>query len=198
MKKIVWIIVIILVLLVTAGAVMFGEIYNELATKQEGVNNAWAQAANAYQGRLDLVPGLIMTVRGYAEHEKATLQDVIDARVRIMKINTSPAILSDPNQLARFQDAQTGLTSSLGRLLVVVEQNPDLKASKNFLELQTRLGGAENKITAERRKFNETAKAFNAFRRRVPNFFVADMTGIKNKTYFETDEDVRTAPLVRF
>lgn len=198
MKKILLALLVIIIGLVVVAALVFGSVYNNLVSKEEGVNSAWAQVENVYQRRLDLVPNLVETVKGYAAHEKATMLDVIEARSKITKMNTSSAIISDPNMLAKFQEAQTQLTSALGRLLVVVEQYPDLKASQNFLALQTQLEGTENRITVERRRFNEVAKDFNAFRRQFPNIVVANGMGFKNKAYFQADQDAKTAPLVKF
>lgn len=188
----------IIVAIVVVAALVFGGVYNSLVSKEEGVNSAWAQVENVYQRRLDLVPNLVETVKGYAVHEKSTMKDVIEARSKIAQINTSAAIISDPNMLAKFQEAQTQLTAALGRLLVVVEQYPDLKASQNFLALQTQLEGTENRITIERRRFNEIAKDFNAFRRQFPNIIVANIMGFKSKAYFQADQDAKTAPLVKF
>jgi len=198
MKKIVFVVLGVIVALIVIGALAFGGVYNQLVSREEGVNSAWAQVENVYQRRLDLVPNLVMTVRGYAAHEKSTLQDVIEARSKITKMNPSAAIISDPNMLAKFQEAQTQLTSALGRLLVVVEQYPDLKASQNFLALQTQLEGTENRITVERRRFNDAAQGFNAFRRQFPNVIVANVMGFKSKAYFQADQDAKTAPLVKF
>jgi len=113
-------------------------------------------------------------------------------------MNLSSAVINDPTQLAKFQEAQTQLTSALSRLLVVVEQYPDLKASQNFLALQTQLEGTENRITVERRRFNEAAQGFNAFRRQFPNVIVAKIMGFKSKAYFQADQDAKTAPQVKF
>lgn len=198
MTKILLIVLGIVVAMVVIGALAFGGVYNSLVSKEEGVNSAWAQVENVYQRRLDLVPNLVETVKGYAAHEKTTLQDVVEARSNITKMNTSAGIISDPNMLAKFQEAQTQLTSALGRLLVVVEQYPDLKASQNFLALQTQLEGTENRITVERRRFNEAAQDFNAFRRQFPNVIVANLMNFKNKAYFQADQDAKTAPLVKF
>ncbi len=198
MKKALLIILGILVVIVVAGALAFGGIYNNLVTKEEGVNSAWAQVENVYQRRLDLVPNLVETVKGYAAHEKETLQNVVNARSKVAQITASPAIINDPALLAKFQEAQTALTSSLSRLLVVVEKYPDLKASQNFLALQTQLEGTENRITVERKRFNEAAMGFNAFRRQFPNVFVANVAGFQSKAYFQANQDAKSAPQVKF
>jgi LemA protein len=198
MKKALLVTLVAIVLIVLFGALMFGGVYNNLVTKEEGVTSAWAQVENVYQRRLDLVPNLVATVKGYAAHEKETLQNVVEARAKVSKVNIAPEMLSSPDALAKFQEAQTQLTSALSRLMVVVEQYPDLKASQNFLTLQTQLEGTENRITVERKRFNEMAQDFNAFRRRFPNALVARITGFKNKAYFQADQDAKTAPQVKF
>jgi LemA protein len=188
---------VILIVLLVAG-VTFGGVYNSLVSKEEGVNSAWAQVENVYQRRLDLVPNLVATVKGYAAHEKETLQNVVEARSRIGKIDTTSKIINDPDSLAKFQEAQTAMSSAIGRLLVVVERYPDLKANQNFLALQTQLEGTENRITVERRRFNEAAQDFNAFRRQFPNIVVANFLNFKSKAYFQADQDAKTAPQVKF
>jgi len=198
MKKALLITLGVVVLIVLLGALVFGGSYNHLVTKEEGVNSAWAQVENVYQRRLDLVPNLVETVKGYAAHEKETLQNVVNARARIGQMSVSPEVINDPMQLAKFQEAQTQMTSALSRLLVVAEQYPDLKASQNFLTLQTQLEGTENRITVERKRFNEAAQDFNAFRRRFPNVVVAKFMGFKNKAYFQADQDAKTVPQVKF
>ena len=198
MKKALFITLGVIVLIVLFGALVFGGVYNNLVTKEEGVTSAWAQVENVYQRRLDLVPNLVETVKGYAAHEKETLQNVVNARAKVGQMNVSSSVINDPGQLAKFQEAQTQMTSALSRLLVVAEQYPDLKASQNFLALQTQLEGTENRITVERKRFNEAAQDFNAFRRRFPNVVVAGFLGFKNKAYFQADQDAKTVPQVKF
>lgn len=198
MKKILLIVLVVIIAALVLGGLVFGGVYNQLVAKEEGVNSAWAQVENVYQRRLDLVPNLVETVKGYAAHEKETLQNVIEARSKITKMGPSDQIISNPDMLAKFQEAQTALSSALGRLLVVVEQYPDLKASQNFLALQTQLEGTENRITVERRRFNVAAQEFNAFRRQFPNIVIAGIAGFKNKAYFQADQDAKTAPQVKF
>jgi LemA protein len=198
MKKALFITLGVIVFIVLFGALMFGGVYNNLVTKEEGVTSAWAQVENVYQRRSDLVPNLVATVKGYAAHEKETLQNVVEARAKVSQLNVAPEMLNNPANLAKFQEAQTQLTSALSRLMVVVEQYPDLKASQNFLMLQTQLEGTENRITVERKRFNEMAQDFNAFRRRFPNTVVAGIMGFKNKAYFQADQDAKTAPQVKF
>jgi LemA protein len=188
----------VVVIVVLSVALVFGGTYNNLVTKEESVKSAWAQVENVYQRRADLVPNLVATVKGYAAHEKETLQNVVEARSRISKMSVSPEILNNPGSLAKFQEAQTQLTSALSRLMVVVEQYPDLKASQNFLALQTQLEGTENRITVERMRFNASAQDYNAFLRRFPNVIVAGFMGFKSKAYFEAAQDAKTAPQVKF
>lgn len=198
MKKALLITLGVLVLIIVAIALVFGGTYNQLVSKEEGVNGAWAQVESVYQRRADLVPNLVSVVKGYAAHEKETLQNVVEARAKIGKMTVSPEVLNSPDSLAKFQEAQTQLTSALSRLMVVVEQYPDLKASQNFLALQTQLEGTENRITVERQRFNEAAQGFNAFRRSFPNVVVANVMGFKNKAYFQAAQDAKTAPQVKF
>ena len=198
MKKALFITLGVIVIIVLLGALMLGGVYNNLVTKEEGVKSSWSQVENVYQRRLDLVPNLVATVKGYAIHEKETLLNVVEARSKISKMTISPELLNSPDALAKFQEAQTQLTSALSRLMVVVEQYPDLKASQNFLMLQTQLEGTENRITVERKRFNLAAQDFNAFRRRFPNVLVANFMGFQNKAYFQADQDAKTAPQVKF
>lgn len=198
MKAFLLILVAIIIAALVVTGFMIASVYNNLVVKEEGVNGAWAQVENVYQRRADLVPNLVEAVKGYVTHEKETLQNVVNARAQIGKMDTSSKLLNSPDLLAKFQDAQTQLSSAIGRLLVVVEQYPDLKASQNFLALQNQLEGTENRITVERRRFNESARDYNAFRRQFPNYLVAQMVGFQNKAYFQTDQDAKTAPQVKF
>ena len=170
-----------LLVVVLIVGVAIASIYNGIVTKHETITAKWAQVENQLQRRNDLIPNLVNTVKGYAAHEKETMLNVVEARSKISKMNISPEIFNNPDSLAKFQEAQTQLTSALSRLMVVVEQYPDLKASQNFLALQTQLEGTENRITVERKRFNEAAQDFNAFRRRFPNVVVAGVMGFKNK-----------------
>lgn len=179
-------------------ALMFGGIYNGLVRAEEGVSEAWAQVENVYQRRLDLVPNLVETVKGYAAHERETLEKVIEARSKITQINLPKAVFNDPQALTQFEEAQQGLSSALSRLLVVIEQYPDLKANQNFLTLQAQLEGTENRIAVERRRFNEIAREFNTRVRIFPDSVVARLAGFQRKSYFAADEGARVAPQVKF
>lgn len=190
-------------LLAAAGIVgllflMFGGTYNSLVASEEAVSEAWAQVENVYQRRLDLIPNLVETVKGYAAHERETLEAVVQARSKITETKISPKDLADPQALARFEAVQQGLTSALSRLLVVVEQYPDLKANQNFLALQSQLEGTENRIAVERRRFNEAARAFNTKVRIFPNNVMAGWMGLQKKAYFAADEAAKTVPTVKF
>ena len=179
-------------------SLMFGGIYNGLVRAEEGVSEAWAQVENVYQRRLDLVPNLVETVKGYAAHERETLEKVIEARSKITQINLPKAVFNDPQALTQFEEAQQGLSSALSRLLVVIEQYPDLKANQNFLTLQSQLEGTENRIAVERRRFNEVAREFNTRVRIFPDSVVARLSGFQRKSYFAADEGARVAPKVKF
>lgn len=176
----------------------FGGIYNSLVIAEEQVTAAWSQVENVYQRRLDLIPNLVETVKGYAAHERETLEAVVAARSKITQTQLPPGIFNDPQALTRFEQAQQTLTSALSRLLVVIEQYPDLKANQNFLALQSQLEGTENRIAVERQRFNEVARNFNTMIRTFPKNGVARWMGLERKSYFAADEGARVAPKVTF
>jgi len=186
--------VLIIVGVLVLGLLFLVGIYNKLVAAEEGVKSAWAQVENVYQRRVDLIPNLVATVKGYAAHEKETLQNIVEARSNISKMNLSADVINDPNMMAKFQSAQGELSSALSKLMVVVESYPDLKASQNFLALQQQLEGTENRITVERRRFNDSARAFNTMIRSIPNVFVARFMGLSKKAYFEADSGAEKAP----
>ena len=171
--------------------------YNSMVRMDETVSQAWAQVENVYQRRADLVPNLVATVKGYAEHESSTLEAVVEARAKATQATVDPSSLSE-DELARFMSAQNELGTAIGRLLVSVERYPDLKANQNFLELQAQLEGTENRITVERQKFNEAARNYNVTIRRFPNNIFAGMFGFEKKGYFEASEGTEQAPVVSF
>ena len=171
--------------------------YNSMVRMDETVSQAWAQVENVYQRRADLVPNLVATVKGYAEHESSTLEAVVEARAKATQATVDPSSLSE-DELARFMSAQNELGTAIGRLLVSVERYPDLKANQNFLELQAQLEGTENRITVERQKFNEAARNYNVAIRRFPNNIFAGMFGFEKKGYFEASEGAEQAPVVSF
>ena len=198
MKKGILITLGVIVGIVALWFMIFGGVYNGLVEREEGVTSAWAQVENVYQRRMDLVPNLVQTVKGYAAHESETLQNVVEARSKISQTNISSDAISDPSKLQAFQKMQGQLSSALSRLMVVVERYPDLKASKNFLALQSQLEGTENRISVERRRFNEAARNFNTYRRKFPNVIISNMMDFQKKAYFESDEGAQKAPQVQF
>jgi LemA protein len=174
-------------------------LYNNFISKEEGVNQAWAQVENVYQRRYDLIPNLVETVRGYAKQEREVLIQVTEARAKVGgMINLGADVLNNPQALEQFQQAQGTLASALQRLMVVVERYPELKSDKNFRELQTQLEGTENRIAVERRRFNEVVQDYNTYARRFPNSIIAGMTGFSQKAYFKMDEAAQRAPAVQF
>lgn len=173
--------------------------YNSLVTLEQEVESQWAQVQNVYQRRADLVPNLVETVKGAAAHERETLQAVTDARARVGQLDLGDAP-SDPQKLAEFQSAQAELSGALSRLLVVAEAYPQLRANENFLALQSQLEGTENRITVERMRFNDAARAFNTKRQTFPTNMVAGMFGdqFDTKAYFEAAAGAEKAPEVQF
>ncbi len=171
--------------------------YNKMVSQEEGVTSAWSQVENVYQRRADLIPNLVATVKGYAAHEQETLEGVVNARAKATQTTIDPTNMT-PEAMAKFQAAQGDLSTALGKLMVVVERYPDLKANQNFLELQAQLEGTENRITVERQKFNDAAKSFNTLIRKFPKNIIAGMFGFERKEYFEAKEGAEEAPKVEF
>ena len=171
--------------------------YNGLVSKDEAVKSAWAQVENVYQRRADLIPNLVATVKGYAEHESSTLEAVVNARAKATSVNVDPSNLSEED-IAKYQAAQGELSSALGRLIAVVENYPDLKANQNFLELQAQLEGTENRITVERQNFNSVAQDYNTSVRSFPATIVAGIFNFDQKGYFKSAEGADVAPKVEF
>lgn len=196
MKKI-WIVLAVIVVILLIGYSSVKNSYNSMVTMEEGVTAQWSQVENVYQRRADLIPNLVNTVKGYANFEKETLTDVINARAKATSVTVDPSKL-DAQSIQNFQNAQAGLSSALGRLMVVVEKYPDLKANQNFMDLQAQLEGTENRIAVERRKFNETAQAYNTFIRTFPKNIFAGMFGFEKKAYFQADQGAEKAPQVQF
>ncbi len=185
--------VIVVVLLMVAMWV--GGVYNSMVSKDEGVKTAWSQVENQYQRRTDLVPNLVNTVKGYAEHESGTLEAVTQARANATKVTVD---INDADSMAKFNQAQGELSSALSRLLAVTENYPDLKANENFMELQAQLEGTENRIATERKKYNETVQDYNIFIRQFPNNFISGIFGFKTAALFEAEEGADKAPVVDF
>lgn len=195
MKK--WITIGVIVLVIFIIYRSFVGTYNNMIGQEEQVNQQWSQVENVYQRRADLIPNLVNTVKGYANFEQETLTGVIEARAKATQVTVSPQNL-DANSLQQFQQAQDGLSSALSRLMVVVERYPDLKANQNFLELQSQLEGTENRISVERKKFNESVQGYNTYVRKFPNSVIANMSGFDQKGYFESTAGAETAPVVTF
>jgi LemA protein len=172
--------------------------YNSLVKLDEAVKSSWAQVQNQYQRRLDLVPNLVATVKGYAEHESEVFEKVAEARSSVGKLQVTPEILNDPQAFDKFQQAQTGLSSALSRLLAVAENYPQLKANENFLQLQAQLEGTENRIAVERKRFNEMVQDFNSRVRSFPTAIIAGMFGFGQKAYFQAETGAEKAPQVKF
>lgn len=186
---------VVLVVVIIAGWMISS--YNGMVTQEQAVEAQWSQVENVYQRRADLVPNLVNTVKGYAKHENNTLKEVIAARAAATQITVDPTKL-DEASLRRFQAAQGELSQALGRLMVVQEQYPNLKANENFMALQAQLEGTENRIAVERRKFNETAQAYNVTVRRFPGSMIAGIFGFAPKAYFEAQPGAEKAPTVNF
>lgn len=192
-----------LIALIAAAVVavaLFGWVknsYNSMVVEDENVQSAWSQVENVYQRRADLIPNLVATVKGYAAHESQTLENVIAARSKATQITVDPENLTEES-LARFNAAQGDFSNALGRLLMLTENYPDLKANQQFSDLQTQLEGTENRITTERMKFNEAAKAYNTLIRKFPDNIIASMFGFEKKGYFEAQAGAETAPKVEF
>lgn len=171
--------------------------YNSMVTLDEGVTAQWSQVENVYQRRSDLIPNLVATVKGYADFEKETLTQVIEARAKATQVTVDPTKL-DAQAIQNFQQAQSGVSSALGRLMVVVEKYPELKANQNFLDLQSQLEGTENRITTERQRFNEKAQEYNIVIKKFPRNIFAGMFGFEKKAYFEAEKGAEKAPEVKF
>ena len=171
--------------------------YNGLVNKEEAVNSQWSNVENQYQRRSDLIPNLVATVKGYATHESSTLEGVVAARAKATQVTIDPANLT-PEKLQEYQAAQGQVSSALGKLLMITENYPDLKANQNFLELQAQLEGTENRISVERTRFNEMAKEYNTSIRRFPNSIFSGIFGFDKKPYFEAEKGSEKAPDVKF
>ncbi|MBI4429325.1 MAG: LemA family protein [Ignavibacteriales bacterium] len=172
--------------------------YNGLVNADEAVRSAWSQVENQYQRRYDLIPNLVETVKGFAKQERQVLENVTAARASVGQLKVTPEVLRDPDAFARFQQAQDGLSSALSRLLVVAENYPILKSNENFLTLQSQLEGTENRISVERRRFNETVQDYNVRIRRFPGSVVAGFSGFTEAQYFKSAAEAEKAPEVRF
>lgn len=168
-----------------------------MVAQDENVKTAWSQVENQYQRRMDLIPNLVNTVKGYAAHEKETLEGVVSARAQATQTTIDPSNLNEES-MKKFQAAQGELSSALSRLMVVLERYPDLKANQNFSELQAQLEGTENRISVERKRFNEVAQTYNTYIRSFPSNILAGMFGFQSKAYFTAETGAEKAPKVEF
>jgi len=171
--------------------------YNKLVTEREKVNSQWANVESQYQRRSDLIPNLVATVKGYATHESSTLEGVIAARAKATQVTVDAKTLT-PEKLQQYQAAQGELTSALGKLIMIKESYPELKANQNFLELQAQLEGTENRISVERSRYNEVAQNYTTIIQRFPAVIFANMFGFEKKPYFEAEKGSEKAPSVKF
>lgn len=192
------VIVLIAVAVVLLGCIVWVKnAYNSLVTADENAQSAWSQVENVYQRRADLIPNLVATVKGYAAHESETLESVVAARAKATQVTIDPANLS-ADEIAKYNEAQGELGNALGKLLMIQENYPDLKANQNFRDLQAQLEGTENRIATERMKFNQAVKDYNTLIRRFPNNIFASMFGFEKKGYFEANAGAENAPKVEF
>ncbi|GHE55156.1 MULTISPECIES: LemA family protein [Roseivirga] len=192
-----WIVLIVVALLLLIGYSSIKGTYNTMVTTEESISASWAQVENQYQRRADLIPNLVNTVKGYADFEQETLTQVIEARAKATSISVDPNSLS-PQAIDNFEQAQQGLSSALGRLLVTIERYPDLKASQQFQQLQVQLEGTENRIAVERRNFNEQVQSYNTYIKTFPKNIYANLFGFESKGYFQATTGAEKAPEVSF
>ena len=186
-----------LIVVICAIAIWLISSYNGMVKMDEEVSAAWSNVENQYQRRADLIPNLVNVVKGYASHEKETFEAVVSARSKATQVTVDPENLT-PEKLQEYQKAQGELGATLGRLLAVTESYPELKANENFKELQAQLEGTENRISVERRNFNEIARKYNSSIRSFPRSIIAGMFGFETRPYFEAEEGANKAPEVKF
>ena len=193
-KTIIWIVVAVVIL---GSFAWVKNVYNKLVSADEIAQSMWSQVENVYQRRADLIPNLVATVKGYAAHESETLESVVAARAKATQVTVDPSNLT-AESVAKFNEAQGELSTALGRLLLIQENYPDLKANENFRDLQAQLEGTENRIATERMKFNQAVKDYNTDIRRFPSNIIASVFGFEKKGYFEAQAGAETAPKVEF
>ena len=193
-KTIIWIVVAVVIL---GSFAWVKNVYNKLVSADEIAQSMWSQVENVYQRRADLIPNLVATVKGYAAHESETLESVVAARAKATQVTVDPSNLT-AESVAKFNEAQGELSTALGRLLLIQENYPDLKANENFRDLQAQLEGTENRIATERMKFNQAVKDYNTTIRRFPANIIASAFGFEKKGYFEAKAGAETAPKVEF
>lgn len=196
MKKGIWILVIVIALVLVIFF-YFKNTYNGMVAQREQVEQEWAQVETQYQRRMDLIPNLVNTVKGYASHESQTLEGVIEARAKATQTTVNFDELNDQT-LARYSQAQGELSSALNRLMAISEAYPDLKANQNFRDLQTQLEGTENRIATARTRFNETVQAYNVYIKSFPRNILAGMFGFTPKSFFAAEAGAERAPEVQF
>lgn len=188
---------IILIAVIAIAAIWGISAYNGLVKMDESVSTAWSNVENQYQRRADLIPNLVNTVKGYAAHEKETFEAVVSARSKATQMTIDADNLT-PEKLQQYQKAQGEIGAALGRLLAITENYPELKANENFKELQAQLEGTENRISVERRNFNEVARSYNTSIRTFPKTIIASICGFDKRPYFEAEEGANKAPTVEF
>ena len=195
MKKKGWIILAVVVVVVLMLFSWFKGTYNDMVTRSEAVQAQLGNIENQYQRRADLIPNLVNTVKGYAQHEESTFTQVVEARAKATQTQLN---IDDAAAMAKYVQAQGELSSALSRLMAISENYPDLKANQNFLDLQTQLEGTENRIAVERRKYNESARDFNTYSKMFPRNLLSGMFGLAPMGYFEAQEGAQNAPAVSF
>lgn len=188
---------IVFVVFMLLGGCSAGRAYNKMVTMEEGINKSWANVETQYQRRADLIPNLVNTVKGYATHEQETLDQVIEARSRATQVTLNAEDIT-PDRLQQYQQAQGEVSQALGRLMMIAENYPDLKANQNFMELQAQLEGTENRISVARKDFNDASMAYNSYIRKFPANIIAGIFGFDTKSYFEAAEGTDRAPEVNF
>ena len=200
MKKgcLIWIVIGVVVALLAIGILSWGiRTYNKIVSLEQSVVGQWGNVETQYQRRADLIPNFVNTVKGAADFEQETLTGVIEARAKATQVTLDPANMTAEN-MQQFQEAQSEVSSALSRLMVVVERYPELKATQNFRDLQVELEGTENRISVERRNFNEKAREFNTYIKQFPQSIIAGMKGFTERPYFEAMEGTENAPVVQF
>ena len=195
MKRKGWIILAVAAVLVIGTYSWLKSSYNDMVLRREAATAQLGNVENQYQRRMDLIPNLVNTVKGYASHEQNTLSEVAEARAQATQTRID---VNDAAAMARFAQAQGELSSALSRLMAISESYPDLKASQNFRDLQTQLEGTENRIAVERRKYNEAAQSFNTYIKMFPRNLLAGMFGFAPLNYFEAQQGAEKAPEVQF
>jgi LemA protein len=188
----------VVALVVVLGGAWVISVNNSLVSMDQTVQESWAQVQTVYQQRADLVPNLVETVKGFAAQERTVLEEVTRARANVAGMKVTPEVLNDPALLRKFQEAQAQLSGALSRLLVTVERYPELKSNQNFLALQNQLESIENRVAAERRRFNESVRGYNTAVRSFPGSLVASFRGFREKPFFEAAPGSEVAPKVQF